>query len=87
VSDVLQIGNSGHVRTLRLNRPEKKNALSNELAWAIITAVEAAAEEDDVWVIGITGTEDAFCSGLDLTPAEGGGRGVPGGQEPGAASS
>ena len=77
MSDVLQIGNSGHVRMLRLNRPEKKNALSNELAWAIITAVEAAAEEDDVWVIGITGTEDAFCSGLDLTPVEGGGRGVP----------
>jgi len=77
VSDVLQVSNSGHVRTLRLNRPEKKNALSNELAWAIITAVEAAAEEDDVWIIGITGTADAFCSGLDLTPGEGGGRGVP----------
>ena len=49
-----------------LNRPEKKNALSNELAWGIVTAVEEAAHDDDVWVIAITGTGDAFCSGLDL---------------------
>lgn len=66
---VLEISNSGHVRTLRLNRPEKKNALSEELAWGIITAVEEAAKDDDVWIIGIRGTDDSFCSGLDLTPA------------------
>ena len=24
-----------------------------------------------MWVIGLTGTEDAFCAGLDLTPDEG----------------
>ncbi len=66
---VLEITNSGHVRKLRLNRPEKKNALSEELAWGIISAVEEAAKDDDVWVIAITGTNDAFCSGLDLTPS------------------
>ena len=69
MSDVLQISKAGRVLTLRLNRPEKKNALSQELAWSILTAVEEAAKDDDVWVIGITGTDDAFCSGLDLTPA------------------
>ena len=69
MSNVLQVSDAGHVRTLRLNRPEKKNALSNELAWGIIAAVEEAAIDDNVWVIGITGTNDAFCSGLDLTPA------------------
>jgi 2-(1,2-epoxy-1,2-dihydrophenyl)acetyl-CoA isomerase len=72
MADVLIVQNEGHVRTLRLNRPEKKNALSEELAWGIITAVEEAAKDDSVWVIGITGTADAFCSGLDLTPSGGG---------------
>jgi 2-(1,2-epoxy-1,2-dihydrophenyl)acetyl-CoA isomerase len=72
MSKVLEILNTGHVRTLRLNRPEKKNALSDELAWGIVTTVEDAARDDSVWVIGITGTADAFCSGLDLTPASDG---------------
>lgn len=67
MANVLEITDSGHVRTLRLNRPQKKNALSNELAWGIVSAVEAATRDDNVWVIGITGTDDAFCSGLDLT--------------------
>lgn len=66
---VLEITNHGHVRKLRLNRPEKKNALSEELAWGIVSAVEDAAKDDDVWVIAITGTDDSFCSGLDLTPS------------------
>jgi 2-(1,2-epoxy-1,2-dihydrophenyl)acetyl-CoA isomerase len=67
MSDVLIISDDRHVRTIRLNRPEKKNALSDELAWGIVTAVEAAAHDDDVWVVAITGSGDAFCSGLDLT--------------------
>ena len=77
MGDVLQISDSGHVRTLRLNRTEKKNALSEELAWGIIAAVEEAAGDDNVWVIGITGTGDAFCSGLDLTPDANGQSHVP----------
>ena len=71
MSDVLKVADDGHVRTLTLNRPEKKNALSDELAWAIIAAIEEAQKDDDVWVIGITGSEDSFCAGLDLTPSEG----------------
>ena len=67
MSDVLIITDKAHVRTLRLNRPEKKNALSDELAWGIVAGVEEAARDDAVWVIAITGTGDAFCSGLDLT--------------------
>ncbi|MEX2373627.1 MAG: enoyl-CoA hydratase/isomerase family protein [Dehalococcoidia bacterium] len=68
MSDVLDVTDRGHVRVIRLNRPEKKNALSLELAWGIVHAVQDAAHKEDVWVIGITGTDDAFCSGLDLSP-------------------
>lgn len=66
MGEVLTIRDAGRVRTLVLARPEKKNALSHELAWAIVTAVEKAAHDDGVWVVAITGSGDAFSSGLDL---------------------
>lgn len=62
----LEVSDAGRVRTIVLNRPEKKNALSSELAWGVVTAVEEAARDDDIWIIAITGAADAFCSGLDL---------------------
>lgn len=66
MADVLETATDGHLRVLRLNRPERKNALSGELIGAVIGAVREAAADDDVWAIAITGNGDAFCSGLDL---------------------
>jgi len=66
---MLEIGDRGHVRTIVLNRPEKKNALTHELAWGIVAAVEDAARDDAIRVVAITGRGDAFCSGLDLSGA------------------
>ncbi|MBS0470651.1 MAG: enoyl-CoA hydratase/isomerase family protein [Proteobacteria bacterium] len=67
MSDLISVQDDGHVRTITLNRPEKKNALSSELAWRIVGAIDDAAKDDNVWVIAITGSGDAFCAGLDLT--------------------
>jgi 2-(1,2-epoxy-1,2-dihydrophenyl)acetyl-CoA isomerase len=67
MSDVVKIEDHGRVRLIRLNRPDKKNALSNELAWGVIAAVDEAAADDAVWVVAVTGVGDAFCAGLDLT--------------------
>ena len=62
------------VRVIQINRPEVRNALTDRLAWDIVTAVEDAARDDNVWVVGITGTDGAFCAGLDLrNRTEGGG--------------
>ncbi|MEZ4523371.1 MAG: enoyl-CoA hydratase/isomerase family protein [Thermomicrobiales bacterium] len=66
MSQELIVEDSGRVRTLRLNRPEVRNALTDRLAWDIVTAVEDAARDDDIWVVAITGSEGAFCAGLDL---------------------
>jgi enoyl-CoA hydratase/carnithine racemase len=55
-----------HVRVLRLNRPERKNALTSSLGWSIVRAVSDAHKDDDVRVVALTGNGDAFCSGLDL---------------------
>jgi len=68
MSDLVKISDAGHVRTITLNRPEKKNALSNQLAWAIVAAIDDAGRDDNVWVVAITGSGDSFCAGLDLSP-------------------
>ena len=67
MSDLVRVENKGRVRTIVLNRPDKMNALSHALAWAIVSEVKQAAHDDDVWVIAITGEGRAFCAGLDLT--------------------
>ena len=67
MSDIVTVADQGHVRTITLNSPRNKNALSTELAWRVIGAVDAAAVDDNVWVVAITGTGDAFSAGLDLS--------------------
>ena len=56
------------VRILRMNRPEKKNALSNDLTRALVRSFEAAASDDEIRVVALTGVGGAFCSGADLSP-------------------
>jgi 2-(1,2-epoxy-1,2-dihydrophenyl)acetyl-CoA isomerase len=67
MSDLVTVQDKGRVRTITLNRPDKMNALSHALAWAIVGAVRRAAHDDDVWVIALTARGRAFCAGLDLT--------------------
>jgi 2-(1,2-epoxy-1,2-dihydrophenyl)acetyl-CoA isomerase len=69
VMEVIKVETDGHVRTITLDRPEKKNAINDALAWGVIGAIEQAASDDDIWVIAIRGKDGAFCSGLDLTGA------------------
>jgi 2-(1,2-epoxy-1,2-dihydrophenyl)acetyl-CoA isomerase len=62
----MEVETDGRLRVLRLNRPERKNALTGELIRSIAGAIGDAAHDDDVWAIALTGNGDAFCSGLDL---------------------
>jgi len=64
----------GGVATITLNRPEKLNALTDELANEIQAAVRDADDDDGVRVIVLTGAGRGFCSGLDLTGPRGNGR-------------
>lgn len=70
MSNVVKVTDKGHVRTIALNRPDRKNALSDELAWGVVNAIDDAAKDDNVWVVAVTGTGDSFCAGLDLTMTE-----------------
>ena len=49
-----------------LNRPERLNALSIDLALQLDRTLAAVAEENDTWVVVLTGAGRGFCSGLDL---------------------
>ncbi len=56
----------GSVRILSLNRPEKRNALNDELIAALKTALTEADGDESVRCIVIRGAGKDFCSGADL---------------------
>jgi 2-(1,2-epoxy-1,2-dihydrophenyl)acetyl-CoA isomerase len=65
VSDLEYTVNDG-VATARLNRPAKKNALSDEMVGGLARTLREAQDDPAVRVFVITGAGDAFCSGGDL---------------------
>lgn len=54
------------VATLTMNRPEARNALSNELKDAFAEAIPRLAADDSVRALVLTGAGGAFCAGGDL---------------------
>jgi enoyl-CoA hydratase len=56
----------GYVATLTLNRPKALNALSPALIDALITALEACDNDEQVRCIVLTGSERAFAAGADI---------------------
>jgi enoyl-CoA hydratase len=55
-----------HTTVLTLDRPERLNAMSIELVIELDERLEEAAADNDTWVVVLTGSGRAFCSGLDL---------------------
>ena len=55
------------VAWLRLNRPDKRNAIDRPLRTALLDAFDELSEDPTVKVAVITGTGTAFCSGADVT--------------------
>lgn len=62
----LEIEREGHVATLWLNRPEKLNAMSEDIWVDIPLAVDQLDADDDVRVIVLAGRGDAFTVGIDV---------------------
>ncbi|MEM6851458.1 MAG: enoyl-CoA hydratase-related protein [Pseudomonadota bacterium] len=55
-----------HVRRIRLNRPEKRNALATPLLEALAVAVSAADDDPQIRCLIVTGGEEVFAAGADL---------------------
>lgn len=67
VGTLIQYERDGHLAIVTLNRPEKRNAVSPELAAALDWVVKAVEADDDVWVAILTSSNDkTFCAGADL---------------------
>lgn len=71
-----RVGTDGRVGRITLNRPEKMNALSQELYFELNEALHDYEADDSVRVIIIKGAGRTFSAGYDLTPARGGADGV-----------
>jgi len=64
--EILLIDTRDRVRTLTLNRPQSRNALSSELRRRFFAALRDAETDDAVDVVILTGADPVFCAGLDL---------------------
>jgi len=65
-ADVLLIDTRDRIRTLTLNRPGARNALSAALRSRFYGALADAETDDGVDVVIVTGADPVFCAGLDL---------------------
>ena len=57
---------SDRIATITLNRPDARNALSSEVMRLLPSLLDRADASNDVDVIVLTGSDPAFCAGLDL---------------------
>ncbi|HEY7294168.1 MAG TPA: enoyl-CoA hydratase/isomerase family protein, partial [Dehalococcoidia bacterium] len=66
-----QVGTDGRVARITLNRPEKMNALSQDLLFELNDALHALEADFDTRVIILRGAGRTFSAGYDLTPRSG----------------
>jgi len=66
MTDSLLISTAGAVRTLTLNRPEKRNAIDFALLEALLKALAAAATDEKVRVMVLAGAGPSLCAGADI---------------------
>jgi len=67
VEQHVKIENEGAVGWIRLNRPEKMNAIGALTRKQLGEAIKQAERDDAVRVVVLTGSGRAFCSGADVT--------------------
>ena len=71
MSDIVTIDIDCGIADVRLNRPEKYNALSGDMFTAIIEAGESLASAMDVRAVVLSGNGPGFCAGLDFDSFQG----------------
>lgn len=66
MGDSVTYETDGPIATLTLDRPERYNAIDDDMPGELRAAVERADADRDIHVIVLTGAGEAFCSGYDL---------------------
>jgi enoyl-CoA hydratase/carnithine racemase len=82
MAELVIVTDDGPVRTVRMNRPEKKNALTMAMYDAMAAAIESAPQNPVTRCLLIAGAPTAFCAGNDIgdflqAAATGGALGAP----------
>src|SRR5919198_1341543 len=70
-AEPIQYEVDGHVAWIWLNRPHKRNAVSQQLLQELSDAVDRAGADEGVRVMVIRGRAGTFCSGFDLDELQG----------------
>ena len=63
----LQYREDGAVATIRLNRPQKKNSFNGEMRHELEQALQTIARKTTIRAVVITGSDDIFCAGADIS--------------------
>lgn len=66
MSELILTRDTGAIRYLTMNRPEKLNAMNDALVGQLAAALRAAEADPEVAVIVLAGAGRAFCAGADL---------------------
>ncbi len=64
--DLVELSTEGHVALCRLNRPEARNALSDDLKDELADVVEGLDADEEIHCIVIAGSDEAFAAGADV---------------------
>ena len=63
---LVNLESDGPVRTIRLNAPERRNALDLDLLAELATAIETVKGDADARALIVAGAGKSFCAGADL---------------------
>ncbi len=66
MSDLVTIEVKDHVADVRLNRPDKMNAINQDMWQAIAGAGKELADNREIRAVVLSGNGRAFCAGLDM---------------------
>ncbi|WP_338242582.1 enoyl-CoA hydratase [Aurantiacibacter hainanensis] len=66
MSEHIEVSRDGNLMAVVLNRPDKKNALTDAMYGTLVEALETAQANDKVRAVVIRGAGDTFCAGNDI---------------------
>lgn len=66
IPEGLVVAHDGPVLRVRLDRPDRRNSLTDPIVYALVDVFDAAGSDESVRVVHLSGAGEHFCSGFDL---------------------